>query len=178
MKSMLPIKNSTATSPWRDWVAMGFFLLVLWVVLVEGRLHGLWFAIPVLALALAVRRAMPIPLSLRNISLVQFVRFIPYFLWQSLVGGVDVGWRAMHPSLPVHPNIYSYPYQVHSEGARVFMAQVISLMPGTLACRVGEHRMIVHVLSGSRESFVADTAILEKWAARIFREKLEGARHG
>ena len=169
--------NEKPVAVWRVWGPLTLSLLAFWLIMVEGQLNGLWFAVPVVAMALLVRRVMPIPIALRNVSIVHFIAFVPYFLWQSLIGGIDVTWRAFHPKLPVFPNIYAYSYRLRSEGARVFMAQIISLMPGTLACLVGEHRLIVHVLSEPRKKFVSETAVLEEKVARIFREKLE-APHG
>ncbi len=136
-------------------------------------MDGLWFAIPVLAAAFLVRRAMPIPRSRRAISTWAFVSFIPYFLWQSLIGGLDVAWRSFHPRLPLEPNSYLYPLRLTSDSSRVFLAQVVSLMPGTLACRISRRNLIVHVLSGSRAALVTELTALENRTAAIFRETLE-----
>ncbi len=35
-------------------------------------------------------------------------RFLGYFLWQSVMGGIDVAWRAFHPRLPLAPGLYRY----------------------------------------------------------------------
>jgi multicomponent Na+:H+ antiporter subunit E len=162
----------------RSWIVWGGLLLGLWWLLVEGQLNGWWFALPIILLALLIRRVMPIPLSLHYIGLWPLITFAPYFIAQSLMGGFDVAWRAFQPKLPIQPAIYSMPFRLQSEGARVFLAQMISLMPGTLSCCVGPQRLIVHVLSGTRETFMADTRELEERTARIFREKLEPVSHG
>jgi len=177
MTTTSSINGTKPVSVWRKWSPLILLLLAFWFVLVEGRLDGFLFAVPVLALAVAVRRLMPIPVSLGNINLLAFISFIPYFLWQSLLGGIDVAWRTLQPNMPIHPNIYTYEFRLKSDGARVFIAQAISLMPGTLTCLVGDHRLNIHVLSGSREQLVAAVTILEKRTARIFREQLEEPRH-
>ena len=162
----------------RSWIVWGGLLLGLWWLLVEGRLDGWWFACLTILLALLVRRVMPIPLSLHSIGLWSLISFVPFFITQSLAGGFDVAWRAFQPKLPIQPAIYSMPFRLQSEGARVFLAQIISLMPGTLSCCVGPQRLIVHVLSGTRETFLAETRELEERTARIFREQLEPVPHG
>lgn len=153
-------------------------LLVCWAILVEGLLNGWWYALLVVGCALLLRAAMPIPLSLTSVRVWLLFLFLPRFVWDSFIGGLDVAWRAFHPGLPIEPALYSYPFRVKSEGARVFLSQVISLMPGTLACCVGSQRLIVHVLSGSREDFIRETAAVELRAARIFGETLEESTHG
>lgn len=36
------------------------------------------------------------------------VRFLGYFVGQSVIGGFDVAWRAFHPRLPLTPGLYPY----------------------------------------------------------------------
>lgn len=162
----------------RNWTVFGLFLGVFWLILAEGNLAGLWFALPVLLLAMLIRKAMPFPLVLNRIRPGALLRFLPYFIWQSVLGGLDVTWRAFRPDLPIDPNLYRYPYRLRSEGARVFMAQMISLMPGTLACRVGEQHLSVHALTGSRDQFLRDTAQLERRVSAIFGETTEHRHDG
>lgn len=162
----------------RAWLVWALALLLFWWLLVEGRLDGWWYAIPVVLAALALRRALPIPLALQRVNLLALIAFLPRFVWHSLVGGVDVAWRAFHPSMPLTPAMFMYPFRLQSDGARVFLAQIISLMPGTLSCCVGPRHLVVHVLSGTREAFLAETAAFERRTARIFREDIGGGGHG
>jgi multicomponent Na+:H+ antiporter subunit E len=155
----------------------GLILLVLWWLLVDGQTGGWWFAILVVGLALGIRRAMPIPLALHHMGVRAMIAFVPFFITQSLIGGVDVAWRAFHPRLPLQPALYQVPFRLQSEGAKVFLAQVISLMPGTLSCCVGPRQLTVHVLGGSREKFLSEMRDIEARTARIFGEELENA-HG
>lgn len=37
---------------------------------------------------------------------------VPFFLWHSLNGGVDVAWRAFHPRLPITPELIEYPLRL------------------------------------------------------------------
>ncbi len=155
---------------WLPWL---FFLLLFWWLLVEGRLDSLWFAAPVLFLAYVARRALPTPLSLRRIDFVQAALFAPRFVLDSIVAGTDVALRALAPSLPIRPVFVNFPLRLRSAGARAFLSQAISLMPGTLTCDVGEDYLVVHALSGTEEKIVAEIARLEARVAAIFREKVE-----
>ncbi len=155
------------------WLPWCLLLLLFWFLLVEGRLDSLWFAGPVLFLAYLARRALPLPLSLRRIDLVEAALFAPRFVWGSVAAGADVAWRALAPGLPIRPVFVHYPLRLRSAGSRVFLSHVLSLMPGTLTCEVGEDALVVHALSGTEEKIVAATAKLETRVAAIFREKIE-----
>lgn len=156
----------------RSWLLFALVLAGLWVVLAEGA-RGLFFAAPVLALALYLRHVLPMPFVLSHLRPWALLAFLPYFLAQSIIGGVDVAWRALRPGLPIAPDLFSYPCRLKSEGARVFMAQVASLLPGTLACRVGQQTLLMHVINGTREAFIRDMQDLERRTARLFGEELE-----
>ncbi len=173
MKHENSIVQRNTDSPLKSWLLWVAGLLVLWWILIEGRWDGMWFVLPVGLLAFALRRALPIPLSLRHIRPLALFVFFPYFLWKSLLGGVDVACRAFHPRLPLQPAWYEYPLRLRSDGARVFLTQVISLMPGTLSCRIGSRNLLVHVLTGSREQVLEEIAELEKRVLCIFREEGE-----
>ncbi|HMP73886.1 MAG TPA: Na+/H+ antiporter subunit E [Kiritimatiellia bacterium] len=178
MSNNLSRNGDKPVASFRVWITLGAGMFALWFLLVEGDLSGWWFGVPVVLVALGFRWLMPIPVTVGHVNLGGLLGFLPYFIWQSIRGGIDVGWRAVHPKLPLEPDMFVYSFGVEGEGARVFMAQVISLMPGTLACRVGERRMIVHVLSGTRERFVEETRVLERHTARIFGERWEEPSDG
>jgi multicomponent Na+:H+ antiporter subunit E len=74
-----------------------------------------------------------------------------YFLWQALMGGIDVARRVLSPSLPVSPDVIEYDSRIESRGGQVLFVWMIGLMPGTAS--VGWHddgRVIVHVIDQHR----------------------------
>ncbi len=73
--------------------------------------------------------------------------FVPYFLLQSLKGGTDVAIRALHPSLPLNPNFLAYRLSLPPGFARIFLANVLSLLPGTLSAELQGERLTVHLLT-------------------------------
>ena len=81
----------------------------------------------------------------------EFVRFVPFFLMRSLLGGVDVAWRAFHPGMPIAPEFIEYPLRLPPGLARVFMANTVSLLPGTMSTEIGENCLTVHVLDGRKD---------------------------
>jgi len=69
----------------------------------------------------------------------------PRFVWQSLIGGMDVARRAFHPRLPIRPGRLRIAVDL-PEGGRVALGGELSLMPGTLAAGCDGDRLLVHVL--------------------------------
>jgi len=53
------------------------------------------------------------------------------FLRQSLAGGVDVAWRALHPRLPLRPGLVVYPVRLTPGPAQNTFATLASLIPGS-----------------------------------------------
>ncbi|HDQ41170.1 MAG TPA: cation transporter [Desulfonatronum sp.] len=74
------------------------------------------------------------------------IRFIPFFLWQSLLGGLDVAYRALRPKVDVQPEVIRHRLVLQQEPARVFFLWVISLLPGTAAVGLHGDETWVHVL--------------------------------
>lgn len=156
LQGPLPIARTVA-------LRLALFSL-LWWVLTEGQ-PGSWslgalFVALATALSLALSR--PVPWSA-----VGFIRFVPFFLWWSLRGGVDVAWRACAPSLPIAPGMLTYRLRLPPGRARVFMTAVISLLPGTLSAEIVRNSLFVHALD-QRTSSEADLAALEMRSPRSF----------
>ena len=122
---------------------------LLWWVLTEGRTDawglGLVFIMLGLASAVAVRigpEGWRVPARLSWIGL---LRLAPYFVWQSLIGGIDVALRALTPRLRLAPDLIDYRLRLPPGPAPVLLASLVSLTPGTLAF-VNDESLRVHVL--------------------------------
>lgn len=53
---------------------------------------------------------------------------MPYLLWRSLYGGVDVARRALHPALPIAPRLFDHHWRLPPGLPRVVMANTVSLL--------------------------------------------------
>lgn len=95
------------------------------------------------------------------------VRFVPFFLYQSLAGGIDVALRALHPRLPLEPTILDYKLRLPENPARVFMADTISLLPGTLSAALEDRELRVHTLTQGPE-VLENLRELERRVAALF----------
>ena len=117
---------------------------VLWWTLAGASPSSWWIGVPaiVLALFVSVELFPSKQLVWRNL-----VVFIPRFLLRSLLGGIDVAWRAFHPARPIAPELIAYPLRLPPGLPQVFMANTVSLLPGTLSATIEENVLTVHVLN-------------------------------
>lgn len=125
--------------------------LLLWWVLAEGDTDGLAFALPGALLAALVSLQLLRPsdgIRWRVITL-GWLHFIPFFLFNSLLGGVDVARRAFHPRLPLALCIIRYPLNLPEGWPRVVFLSTVSLLPGTLAVKMEGDEAHIHLLDGS-----------------------------
>ncbi len=139
-------------------------LSLLWWLLTEGEVDSWPVAVPVVGLAaLASLKLLP-PVTC---SLWGLVCFVPFFLWRSVSGGVDVARRAVHPRLPLSPGLYRHVWRLPAGMPRVFMANVVSLLPGTLCVELGSDELGIHMLD-ERGDFQAELDELERRVAAVF----------
>lgn len=133
--------------------ALAWRLLVfalLWWLLTNGQSAGLLFGAPFVVVAALVStlswlRMRPSPSALRPMAPLALLRLIRFFLWNSLLGGIDVALRAFRRRLPLTPDLIDYPLRLPAGPPTVLMSGLVSLMPGTLAV-ICEGRLRVHVL--------------------------------
>ena len=86
------------------------------------------------------------PPSQYRISLVGVFRFIPFFLRQSLHGGIDVMRRALSSRQLLDPGLVSYTTFLPEGSARILFANTISLLPGTLSAELHGNSVTIHTL--------------------------------
>jgi len=144
------------------------FLLAaaLWWVLTGGA-SGSWVIGLPAALAAAAASLLQPPPRRQGIRLAGALRFAPYYLLQSLRGGVDVARRALSPSLPLAPGFVRHTTRLPRGPSRTFFMGVVSLLPGTLSVRMEGDGLIVHVLDTALPTAAA-LARLESRVADLF----------
>lgn len=74
-----------------------------------------------------------------------------FFLQQSVVSGMDVARRAFSSGPDINPGLIVYETRLEREGARVLFADMMSLLPGTLCCRLDGRLLTVHALCRNQE---------------------------
>jgi len=156
----LKVKNRGSTIASR-----GVLFTLLWWVLTNGAASSWWVGGPAVLLAVAASVALlpPAPFVWREVP-----RFAPFFLMRSLRGGADVAWRAFHPGMPIAPDLINYPLRLSPGLPQVFMANMVSLLPGTLAVALERNGLKVHLLDG-RSDFLTELEAVEQRVTRLFR---------
>jgi len=144
---------------------------LLWLILAGTDPTSWIIGVPAVMLAAVYARrlagAPPADLSAPGI-----VRFVPYFLWQSLLGGLDVARRVLRPRLRIAPGFHRYPLRLTNPAARVFFLDSVTLLPGTLSADMREGVIELHALDAAADPAPA-LADLERRVGLLFGEHLE-----
>ncbi len=143
-------------------------LAALWWVLDEGRTDGWWFGGLVIAGALAARPLFPLADNNWRWSPSGLLRFIPYFLKLSARGGWDVARRAFSRRAALDPSLFIFTTRLENPTARIFLAHVISLLPGTLTADLRGDTLQIHALFGSPDELRTETERLEARVGDLF----------
>lgn len=149
-------------------------LAAIWLVIADANLESWVIGGPAVGAAAWVANRLGTGLGVR-LSLRGFLLFIPFFLWESLRGGVDVALRTLGPRLRVNPGFTRYRIRLASPSGRVFMVSCVSLLPGTLSAELDGEWLTVHALSIDGDSN-KELRRLEEVVARLFSEHIEGSR--
>lgn len=70
--------------------------------------------------------------------------YVPVFVWQCLRANVDVALRVLAPGLELRPGIVRIRTSLKSDIARVFLANSITLTPGTMSVELVGDTLYIH----------------------------------
>lgn len=159
---------------WPSMLRRGLLFAFIWWILVGGETTSWWIGVPAVMLAATASLALISPVTLVWYEL---FRFVPFFLIRSLLGGADVAWRALRPSMPIDPHLIEYPIRLPQGLPSVFMANTVSLLPGTLSAELNSNYLNIHVLAG-RKDILAELGTLEEMVAALFGTSLRPSSGG
>ncbi len=145
-------------SPWlRTALVRGALFLIFWSALIGFSLTAL--AVGIVAAAGATWASLQLlPPGSQRVRLLPLLALLPRFLWQSLLAGWDVAWRAFSPRLRLRPGFITYRCAHRPGHLRNTFATIASLLPGTLPCGEDEKNLIFHCLD-------VEQPVLEQLAA-------------
>lgn len=63
-------------------------------------------------------------------------KYTPIFIWEVIKANIDVAYRISHPMLPINPGIVKVKTSLKSDVAVTFLANSITLTPGTMTVDV------------------------------------------
>ena len=74
-----------------------------------------------------------------------FLYYIPLLFWECMKANLDVAYRVIHPGLPVNPGIVKVKTKLRGELGLTFLANSITLTPGTLSVDVDKENGYLYV---------------------------------
>lgn len=118
---------------------------LVWLVLSGGDRSGLVFG-AVAAAGAAWASARLQPPDGHRLSLPGLLALLPGFLRASLLGGIDVAWRALHPRMPINAGWLAYRTALPRGLPRTSFGSETSLLPGSLVAGGRGDVLVVHCL--------------------------------
>jgi len=137
--------------------------LAVWIIVAGTKPADLFVGLlaAVIVAWVSLRLLPPATIRLRPAAL---AKLLLRFLYQSIVAGVDVAWRALDPRLPLRPGYVVYRPRLPPGTMRNTFCTMTSLLPGTLPCGLdGGGGLIVHCLDETQpvtEQLAAEEALL------------------
>lgn len=100
------------------------------------------------------------------------ILYIPVFSYYVIKANFDVAYRVFHPNLPIKPGIVKVKTSLKSELARTFLANSITLTPGTLTIDIVDDYFYIHWINITSVDQMEETKIIvekfERFLRRIF----------
>ena len=130
-----------ATALWRG---AAFFLL--WMLLMQS-LKPSDLMVGLLACVAACWVSLRLlPPSCGCLQFGQLLVLLPHFVWESVLAGVDVARRALHPRMPLSPGFVTCQLSFPPGFARNTFATITSLLPGSVPAGEAEGALVYHCL--------------------------------
>jgi len=76
--------------------------------------------------------------------LVRLLIYLPVFFWEMIKANFDVAYRVVHPRMPIRPGIVAIRTELKSDIGKLFLANSITLTPGTLTMEVQGEYLFIH----------------------------------
>jgi multicomponent Na+:H+ antiporter subunit E len=153
-------------------IALGAYLLLTWSVEIQNVIAGVIAAAFSAALfgRLFPRRVQPM-FSLKRIG--WLICYVPMFLWYCLQANLDVAYRVLHMNVPIRPGIVKVKTSLKSDMALTFLANSITLTPGTLTVDIIGEDMYIHWINVSTDDPEEQTELIVKKFERFVKKIFE-----
>lgn len=83
--------------------------------------------------------------------LVHLAIYLPVFFYEMMKANFDVAYRVVHPRMPIRPGIVAIKTDLKSDIGRLFLANSITLTPGTLTMDVQGEYLFIHWINVKAE---------------------------
>ena len=153
-----------------------FAILLLWLALawslgIPDLLAGMVVAFLVVWLFSDILPA-EIGKIFQPVRLFWFIIYLPVFAWHVLKSNLDVTYRVFHPEIPIRPGIVKVKTSLKTDIAKTFLANSITLTPGTLTVDFIDDNLYIHWINIISDDPEVETELIvskfEKFLKRIF----------
>lgn len=126
-------------------IAFFVWCLLSWVPDIEHIFVGIFVAIFVAFITgdLFIQRPYVLKHPMRYVYFIFW--YLPVFLLEVLKANVDVAYRVLHPQLPINPGIVKVKTSLKSDTALTFLANSITLTPGTLSVDIDTDKGALYI---------------------------------
>ena len=125
----------------------------LWWLITGGDPASWSWGVPAIVAAAVIN---PFPMAGRwRVSAGGMLIFALTFIGFSLRSATDVALRALLPLQLLTPALLEYTWRLPPNGSRIFLANLINLMPGTLCVRITDNAMTVHTIGDTARTLAA-----------------------
>ena len=104
------------------------------------------------------------------VRFINTIKYIPLFIIEMIKANIDVARRVINPKLPINPGIVKVKTDLESDYAKLFLANSITLTPGTLTMDVIEDNLYIHWIDVETK----DKNIQKNLISKKFEDSLEG----
>lgn len=161
-------------SHWRVALIRALCFFTLWIILMPSAKAGDLICGLIATLVATYMSVRLLPPAAGQVRLGALIVFVPHFLVQSLLAGIDVARRALHPRLPLQPGIVVYRVGFPPGLARNEFAIITSLLPGSVPIDETEDGLVYHCLDVTQP--IAEQMADEE--RRLAGALISGERHG
>ncbi|MFZ5799770.1 MAG: Na+/H+ antiporter subunit E [Candidatus Omnitrophota bacterium] len=104
-----------------------------------------------------------------------FAYYLAVFAWECLKANIDVAIRVLNPHLPINPGIVKVKTILKTETALTFLANSITLTPGTLSVDIDKDNgfLYIHWIDVRTQDVDAASKIIVTKFERILKEVFE-----
>src|SRR6056297_805160 len=104
------------------------------------------------------------------VRFINTIKYIPLFIIEMIKANIDVARRVINPKLLINPGIVKVKTDLESDYAKLFLANSITLTPGTLTMDVIEDNLYIHWIDVETK----DKNIQKNLISKKFEDNLEG----
>lgn len=102
-----------------------------------------------------------------------FIVYLVYFTYHCIMANIDVAYRVLHPDVPIHPGIVKVTTGLKTDIAKTFLANSITLTPGTLTVDIDGPDLYIHWINVTTQDPDEQNNIIVRRFERVLRRIFE-----